>query len=101
MKPITMDQAVSECLELEVAFININGYYSNKDDQQQLKKHTYVTQKLFSEAFNRTTPSRLTPEDYFEGVCFDKDNTPLAEWFVDGAEEYIKINLKEGANTNE
>ncbi len=76
--------------ELDVQYIVFNGYYTNKDDGEELQKHTDETITLWHKGFNMYQ-FNTEDDDVFNGVCFDENNNPLAEWWIDGAEEYFEI----------
>lgn len=78
--------------ELDVQYIVLNGYYSNKDDGNDLLQHTNETYALYIKGLNETYDGDLTDnEDVFNGVCFNDDGSPLAEWLINGKEEYFTI----------
>jgi hypothetical protein len=80
--------------KLDVQYIIFNGYYTNKDDGEELQEHTEETLALWHKGFEMYDfgdKDFTENEDVFNGICFDVDGMPLAEWWIDGTEEYFEI----------
>lgn len=87
----TVEEILKDMEHLNVLNVIYNGYYSGTGDEDYLHKHTIATEHLYNRAIARSYGGEIGPDDVFNGVCFDQDGTPLAEWYIDGAEEYLPI----------
>lgn len=73
-----------------IEFITFNGFYRRGDEDDTLHKHSEGTYSLYCQGL-KTGPEAIGDEDVFNGVCFDTDGTPIAEWRIDGSEKYFTI----------
>ena len=91
-KALTLEEILEDTTELAIEYVVFEGYYSSIGDADELHKHTYATETLYNIAFNGTNERAVEDNaDVFNGVCFDTDGKPLAEWLIEGDEVYFNI----------
>ena len=84
---------MQEMKQLDVQYIVWSGYYTN-EDQDELKSHTNETLELWNKGFEVFNASVVDDEvDYFNGITFDLDNSPLADCHIDGVDDDLKIEV--------
>lgn len=84
------NEIINKIKELDVQYIIFKGYYTNKDDGHELHDHTPETLLLYNKGLDMF-PVTEENNDTFNGVCFDENFKPLAEWQIDGVEKYYEI----------
>lgn len=77
----------------DAQYIVFNGYYSNQDDGNALQPHTQETKALYEKGFTTYQGDLADNWDMYNGVWFDKDGSPLAEWWIDNDVRYFPIEL--------
>lgn len=78
--------------ELDIQYITFNGYYSNKDDGEELNAHTEETWELYCKGLELHDVTGDN-QDVMDGVFFDEvSGKPIADWWIDGETKYVEIN---------
>ena len=84
------------CIELfeanNIEYIHCVGVYVGKESD--IQKHVGFSEELWLHALDTTQPKKITNEDYFQGVMLGENKEILAEWYLDGKEQYFEVPLK-------
>ena len=88
---LPMEEVLKETAKLSVSYIVFGGYYSNNDDGYELNEHTDATLILYKKGYESYEGDISNIDTVFNGVCFEENKKPLAEWVIDGEVTYFEL----------